>query len=125
MSGVILQGKALKIVNKGGGFPTKTVMETFKNELGVEYKKHRHYRSRERVKGSDYIVFNCPGCDQRNKQSAYECKGRAGESLSFRCNKCGREIELHAPVQVPVVITDPNVATHRVGGLVGPSGQPL
>ena len=125
MSGVVLLGKALKIVNKGGGKVTKTVMETFKDQLGNEFKKHRHYQSRERVKGSDYIVFNCPGCGQRNKQCAYQVKARAGNSLSFKCNKCYREIEI-APPSMPITIATMDAAPPtNVKGLLGPNGQPL
>jgi transcription elongation factor Elf1 len=124
MSGVILLGKALKIVNKGGGRVTKTTMETFKDQLGKEFKKHRHYQSRERVKGSDYIVFNCPGCGQRNKQCAYQVKGRSGNSLSFRCNKCQREIEVAAP-SMPVTIAMDAALPRQPVQLVGPSGQPI
>ena len=100
MPGIILQGTALKVVNKGGGFPTKTVVDITKDELGAEHRSHRHLQSRNRIKGSDYVIFMCPGCGKRNKQSVYQMKGRAGQSLSFKCNKCCREIELTPPRKI-------------------------
>jgi hypothetical protein len=124
MSGVILQGKALKIVNKGGGRVTKTVMETVKDAMGIEHTRHRHYQSREKVKGSDYIIFLCPGCGKRNKRSAYEVKGRAGDSLSFRCNGCYREIEVErtAIPNTIVMVTEP---PRTSGKLLGPDGREI
>lgn len=115
MSGVILRGKALKIVNKGGGRKCTT------EKLGGG---RRRIKLGDKQKGTDYIVFNCPGCGKRNKQSAYQCKGRAGNSLSFKCNGCLREIEVEAPIPVPALIIGAN-APGVGSALLGPDGRPL
>lgn len=95
MTGIILGGQALKVVNKGGGRKCRT-----QNIGGGQ----RVIYTGPKEMGTDYIVFNCPGCDSRNKQSVYQCKGRAGNSLSFKCNRCRREIEVSPPRHVPLVL---------------------
>jgi predicted RNA-binding Zn-ribbon protein involved in translation (DUF1610 family) len=124
MSGVILQGKSLKIVNKGGGFATKTVVQTEKDELGKERTFHRHYQSSKRLAGSDYVVFNCPGCGKRNKRSMYDAKASAGTAISFNCNGCLREIEVAAPVSPNTIIMN-TAPPAQSSQLVGPHGQQL
>jgi hypothetical protein len=115
MSGIILSCKADKIVNSGlGGYQTKTVIDETINTQGKKIRTHKHMQTRERVKGSDYIVFTCPGCFQRNKKSIYDAKGRAGNSLSFKCHSCYREVEVSRPSE-PVVTPQ----------LVGPGGNPI
>jgi len=108
MPGVILQATALKVVNKGGGYVTKTVVEETEDKLGRKSRSHKHLRSRERAKGSDYIVFNCPGCGTRNKRSIYDVKGRAGDSLSFTCHGCYKEIEVARPKEIKILGPDGN-----------------
>lgn len=126
MSGIILSGKCEKVVNKGGGFPTKTVREEIKNAFGIARQVHHHYMSVKKMKGTDYIIFNCPGCGKRNRQSAYRVKGSAGNALAIKCNGCCREIELARPPVVPttdiiVAPTSPKLPS----GLVDPSGRPI
>jgi hypothetical protein len=125
MPGIILRGQALKIVNKGGGRITKTVVdETVDPMNNKTIKTHKHMQSRERVKGSDYIVFDCPACGKRNKRCAYEVKGRVGNSLSLKCNKCYREIEVAPPAPVnTVTIALPTDRT--VSQLLGPDGRSI
>lgn len=115
MSGIILQGQALKIVNRGGGRKCKT------EKLG-NHMFRMHIGPKE--KGTDYIVFNCPGCGQRNKQSAYQVKGRAGNSLSFKCHRCYREIEVAAPLPENMIIMNA-AAPGQPSALVGLDGRPL
>lgn len=115
MSGVILQGQALKIVNKGGGRKCRT------ENLGGGL---RRMLIGDRQKGTDYIVFNCPGCGKRNKQSAYQVRGRAGSSLSLRCSGCYREIELAPPKAVNTLIVSA-AAPGIPSALLGPTGQPV
>ena len=115
MAGIVLQGKAIKICNKGGGMKCKTV------NLGGG---RRQTILGNKEKGTDYIVFKCSGCGQRNKRSAYDCKGRAGNSLSFKCHRCYREIEVaHPPVNKGLIL-DPRSPSVRMG-LLGPDGKAL
>jgi hypothetical protein len=114
MSGIILQGKAIKVVNKGGGCKCTT-----ENIGGGK----RQIVMGPKTKGTDYVVFNCPGCNARNKRSVYDCKGRAGNSLSFKCNRCLREIEVSAPTTTNIIL-DPN-SSAQSSGLVGPNGGPI
>jgi predicted RNA-binding Zn-ribbon protein involved in translation (DUF1610 family) len=114
MTGIILQGKSLKIVNKGGGRKCTT------ENLGGGRRRTQYG---PKTKGTDYVVFDCPGCGKRNKQSAYKCKGRAGNSLSFKCNKCYREIEVAAPIESKIIL-DANSPAQKAG-LVGPDGRPI
>lgn len=114
MSGVILQGKSLKVVNKGGGHKTKT------EKIG----RGRYTTTvGEKQKGTDYIIFICPGCDRRNRQSAYAAKGASGESISFKCWWCRREIEIAKPTHTKIIL-DPNSPAKGIG-LVGPDGKPV
>ncbi len=115
MSGIVLRGKALKVVNKGGGRKCRTE----KMGGGIE----RSFTGKLE-KGTDYIVFNCPGCGQRNKRSAYEAKGASGESISFKCHGCYREIEVAKPQSTPIIL-DPNSPAISKSGLVGPDGRPI
>jgi hypothetical protein len=112
---VILQGKALKIINRGGGRKCKTI------NLGGG---RRQTQFGPKTKGTDYIVFNCPGCDMRNKASAYRIMGSAGQSVSVKCNKCYREIEL-APPRSTSIIIDPRSPARSPMDLLGPDGRPL
>ena len=121
MSGVVLSAVAERVVNKGGGFATKTVVDEIKDPIGGKIKRtHRHLRSRQRLPGTDYVVFKCPGCGTRNKRSMYDAKGQAGQSLSFKCHHCYREIEVARPPSLTFGVAPP--AQHS---LVGPDGRPL
>lgn len=112
---IILQGKALKVVNKGGGKKCKTI------NLGGG---RRQMQFSPKTKGTDYIIFNCTGCGARNKGSAYKVIGSAGESVSIKCNRCYREIEVARPTSTPILI-DPNSPAQSPMGLVGPDGRPI
>lgn len=103
MSGVILRTHAVAVVNKGGGVPTKMFDRKITDPFGITVREVKEKReARKRVKGSDYIVFRCPGCTQRNRKSIYESIGQTadGEWLSFRCNRCHREIEVARAAEV-------------------------
>jgi hypothetical protein len=114
MSGIILQGKSLKVVNHGGGHKCST----------KKINKGRYVtRIGPREKGTDYIVFECPGCGQRNKRSAYEAKGSSGESISFKCHRCYREIEVARPESTKIIL-GPNSSAKEIG-LLGPDGKPI
>jgi|GEM_PF-1808636 hypothetical protein len=134
MPGVILRTTAVKVVNKGGGHKTKTVREPLPDpdgelakeavKLGLRLKKSikRYLRSNQRVPGTDYVVFECPGCGARNKRSMYDVKGATTDGqVSFKCNRCYREIEVAKPID----LIPPMVKPDSPGGLVGPHGQAL
>jgi hypothetical protein len=127
MSGIILQTTAIAIVNKGGGHQTKTQIHEWKDELnGVHHQKERKI-TKEKVPGCDYVVFKCPwdDCRQRNKQSMYRVKGVVGNSLSFSCNKCRREIEVSKPAPKPQNIVVPGINTPKHFELFGPDNRPI
>jgi len=126
MPGIILSTQCEKVVNKGGGRPTKTVAETIRDAFGREHHSHKHLQSRKCVSGTDYVVFKCPGCGSRNRQSAYRVKGSVGKTLSFKCNRCYREIEVARPTsQVPNIIVAPTVQQGPPIGLVDVRGRPI
>jgi DNA-directed RNA polymerase subunit M/transcription elongation factor TFIIS len=126
MPGIVVRGKALKIVNKGGGRVTKTVVNKVVNPVtNKEERSHQHMVSRERVPGSDYVVFNCPSCGQRNKRCLYEMKGRAGMSLSFKCHRCYNEVEVAPPDKPNTIIMGTADPMIQRSPLVGPDGRAL
>lgn len=86
MSGIILQTTATKIVNKGGGYLTRT-------ERAGGFETYR--RSKDRRIGSDYAVFDCPACGARNKKNVHQAIRKvADDILAFRCWSCRREVEV-------------------------------
>jgi predicted RNA-binding Zn-ribbon protein involved in translation (DUF1610 family) len=115
MTGIILQGKAIKVVNKGGGRKCKTI------NLGGG---RRQMLIGNKEKGTDYVVFECPGCGQRNKRSAYQVKGSSGTHLSFKCHRCYREIEVAPPTDSKIIL-DPRFVPRTGSGIVGLDGRPL
>jgi predicted RNA-binding Zn-ribbon protein involved in translation (DUF1610 family) len=121
MPGIVLQTRAIEIQNHGGGFKQFTRVETFKHGF-IEKRRHVHKVSKERQPGSDYVVFCCPDCGKRNRQSMYQVKGKAGESLSFKCNGCRREVEVSKP-QEAIIVPGINIPEHT--GLYGPNDKPL
>ena len=132
MPGIIFQTNAVKVVNKGGGYPTKT----FKEEISLgplDPKKviHRHMISTKKEKGTEYVVFHCPApdCHKRNRRSVYEAKAQTQDGrLSFKCNKCYREIEVQRPmsqIEKPVPVPIPDARGFRPGTLLGPNGRPI
>lgn len=79
MSGLVLQTQAVKVLTQQGFV---------------------HPKTKKRVRGSDYVVFNCPGCGRRNKQCVHQVLyAMSSGELVFRCNQfgCGREIEVRKP----------------------------
>lgn len=134
MSGIILETTALSIRNKGGGWKTRnayrpvTYIKPKINKDGTvtpqEVEGRQKFQEARKDTGSDYVVFNCPGCKKRNKRCAYEAKGvTAAGAISFLCNGCSREIEVAKPagpmIQVPTLANAPG------GHLVDPAGRPL
>ena len=78
MTQLVFQTQAIKITTKRGFISPETG---------------------KRVKGSDYVVFKCPGCHRRNNQCVVNCLYQMDDGmLVFRCNQgCGREIEVSKP----------------------------
>ena len=125
MPGIILSTQCERLVNKGGGYPTKTVTEEVKDPFGRKHKYHKHYEARKKLPGTDYVIFNCPGCGKRNKRSAYEVKGSVGNMLSFKCNGCRREIEVaRTTAPVPNIIVAPT-APAPLTGILDARGRPI
>ena len=81
--------RALKRVNKGGG------VRQWNDDKYVYDKK---------VEGSDYVVFNCPACGQRNKKCISQAREMRKEDLALflKCNHCVRVIEVTPPLGVEV-----------------------
>jgi hypothetical protein len=131
MSGIILKTTAIKIVNKGGGFKTKMKKDVVKDAMGHEHTYTHQVISANRIKGTDYVVFNCPapGCGKRNKKSMYEAKAvTKDKELSFICYNCRREIEVAKPKPKPAavdLITSPDIQAPKYSGLLGPDGRPI
>ena len=105
--------------------PTRTLRrESPRSTVFMKMMETVHQVASQKVKGMDYVVFNCPGCRARNKQAVILAKGVAGEDLAFICNRCCREIEVSKPSHpVPEIIVPG--APAKPSGLVGPTGQPL
>ena len=78
MTQLVFQTQAIKIITKRGFISPQTG---------------------NREKGSDYVVFKCPGCHRRNNQCVVNCLYQMDDGmLVFRCNQgCGREIEVSKP----------------------------
>lgn len=96
MSGIITQTRALKIRNYGGGVKTR------KDYLP------------QKQKGSDYVIFNCPACGQRNKKCIYEYRySTADGKVSFRCSHCYREVEVSKPAGNLIVTPEQFAAEER------------
>lgn len=78
MTQLVFQTQAIKIITKRGFISPQTG---------------------KREKGSDYVVFKCPGCHRRNNQCVVNCLYQMDDGmLVFRCNQgCGREIEVSKP----------------------------
>jgi hypothetical protein len=122
---IVLQTNAIKVVNREGGYPTKTFRE---ESVGGRPLKRRMV-STIRAKGTDYVVFVCPApsCGKRNKRSVYEAKGQTDDGrLSFKCNGygCGREIEVQRPIQ-DIHIPQPMIQGSEIkpGILYGANGR--
>lgn len=97
MSGIVLQAKAIKIINKGGGVQWRID------------RKESLVRGKPDT-GSDYVVFICPkpGCGHRNKQSMYESESYhdvANDRIPFKCKMCRTTIEVTRPAPTHRLIT--------------------
>ena len=130
MPGIILRTTAIKVVNKGGGFKTRMRKEIVKDAMGREMIYTHQEVTKERQKGTDYVVFNCPapGCGKRNKKSLYEAKAMtASKDLSFVCYHCRREIEVSRPMpDMDIIrIVAPELEKPKHIGLYGPDNRPL
>ena len=131
MTGIILQTNAVKIDNRGGGFPTKMLRQEIDLPGPLPRKKTitRRMVSAKRLPGSDYVVFNCPapGCGKRNRRSIYEAKGQTKDNrLSFKCNKCYREVEVQKPLGHILSSGVSTAAASQSSGLIlDPAGRPV
>jgi hypothetical protein len=114
MTGIILQTRAIKIENRGPCLVSKEI------NLGNGWHKNL---PPEKHTGTDYIVFNCPKCGRRNKQSMYDSKGAAGDSVSFKCKMCRIEVEVARPVPAHLIVSS-NAPTQK-SGLVDAAGRSL
>lgn len=48
---------------------------------------------------TEYVVFVCPGCSQRNKQSMYAARYKTPlAQVAFDCWKCQSTVEVAAPL---------------------------
>jgi transcription elongation factor Elf1 len=133
MPGLVFQTTAVKVINNGGGYPTKTITQEIEiGPLKEKKKIRRRMISAKRVKGSDYIVFNCPRCNKRNKKCVYDAKGQTEDGrLSFKCHSCYSEVEVQRPMSqisqpIPEPIHSPfvNKAGLKPGTILGPDGRP-
>jgi len=79
-----LEATAIKVITKGGGI----------------------YKGKKESP-THYVVFNCPKCDRRNKQSMYEALyvPTNNERLPFKCqtmpHRCGSEADHAAADRAP------------------------
>jgi len=79
MSVLTLEVNAIKVISKGGGI----------------------YKGKKQSP-THYVIFNCPKCDRRNKQSMYEALyvPTNNERLPFKCKRCGTVVEVK-PITLP------------------------
>ena len=133
MPGIVLQTNAVKVVNKGGGFPTKMFREEVQTGINRKHTFTRRMVSTIKNPGTDYVVFVCPApdCGSRNRKSVYEAKGQTKDGrLSFKCHKCYREVEVQKPMDhilsaqrtLEAVKKSP---TFRPGTILSPDGRPI
>jgi hypothetical protein len=126
MGGVILTTKAIRVEHRMSYTRYFNTYETF-TELGVEKKKRT--RKQQEVPACEAVVFKCPaekgGCGKLNNQSILSAKGQAGESLSFKCCRCGREIEVARPEPEGSKIIVPGITSPKPMELIGLDGRPL
>ena len=74
---------AIKRINKGG--------------LGTKYR----WKDGKPATGTDYIIFKCPSCLKRNKQSLYESPYTTPQqTVAFTCNNstCRSTVEVNLPI---------------------------
>jgi hypothetical protein len=104
MSDIRVQAFAEKVVNKGGGWKGKKEWRVTKEVIqGKEEDVHEQVYVEVKTSGSDYIVYNCPVCQKRNKRCAYDAKVEdEGNVLVFRCNGCLRMVEVKRPINLTI-----------------------
>jgi predicted RNA-binding Zn-ribbon protein involved in translation (DUF1610 family) len=96
-------------------------------DLGFGKKKRVRTRMQRHVPACEAVIFICPAsrCGKRNEQSILRAKASIGETLSFTCAKCGREIEVSKPKPKLQAIVVPGIEKAKPFGLVDPSGRPI
>ena len=98
MSGIILTTPIIKLCNKGGGW----MHGDAKNEKGEKIIVSKKFE------GTDYVVFVCPHCHQRNKQSLFATDYSVKGFVGIKCRMCRGSVELFTPIsktQAPLIIT--------------------
>lgn len=101
MSELVVQTRAIEVKRAPGGRKTKLIEKTV-GKLGIM----RKYETRK-VSGSDYVIFNCPKCGQRNKSVVYEALDSFKEDekseaiLTFVCKGrgCFQAVEVLPPAK--------------------------
>ena len=88
---LVLQTKALKIINKGGGIMTKTRKDPTKKKG-----EPRRQESLVHDSGTDYVVFICPHptCGHRNNRSLYDADYSHQAVVGFKCKMCRGSVEV-------------------------------
>lgn len=121
MGDIRVQTYAEKIVNKGGGIRSGSRLDLHEvDEVSGKFRLVRMVtgengeakdmalvKTRTEVKqlGSDYVVFNCAKCSQRNKRCVHDAKpieGHDGNALEFRCHKCYTINEVKRPLNLSI-----------------------
>lgn len=95
MSGIVLQTKAFKLSNKGGG-----VRQVDGRKVRNDGNRHHLFVSGD--SGSDYVHFICPKCAHRNKCSMYEAENYIPASqnvIPFKCRICRITVEVEPPAK--------------------------
>jgi hypothetical protein len=125
VSGIILSTKAIGTATRTAYFKYFTHKEVVKNDLGIE--KTVRTRMQQRVPECQSVIFICParGCGKKNNQSILNARAAAGDTLSFNCCRCGREIEVSKPAPERPGIIVPGITAPKPMSLVGLDGQPL
>jgi predicted RNA-binding Zn-ribbon protein involved in translation (DUF1610 family) len=111
MSGIILQTRAIGVVNKGGGRKCKT------ERLGGG--RYVTFTSKK-LPGSDYVIFNCPACGARNRRTVREAKPIDKDHLGYRCNRCCQLVEVGQPAVTSGALFD--AAGRKIAQQNKPSG---
>ena len=91
--GIVLQAKATKVTNKRGG-----VFHVPGNKIKEDGNRHHLYLKRDT--GSDYVHFECPKCQHRNKMSMYEAENyipATENRIPFKCKMCRIIVEVEPP----------------------------
>jgi hypothetical protein len=89
-----------------GGFRQKTTKARKLNLKGLppEVLNRRVTATENRRRpGTCYLIFICPACGARNRRPLTDAEIKKGEeySVSCRCNRCYRELEIAKPQEIP------------------------